>query len=164
MKLQLYKIEQEYISLAEQIIDNGGEVTDELSEALQINQTQLETKGNCYGFIVKQLESEVEIIDAEIKRLQGFKVSRNKTVERLKETLSNAMQLYQIEKLDSPTLKISFRKSETVEVENVELLDDEFINIKVTKTADKTAIKEAIKKGEFVTGAILQVNQNLQIK
>lgn len=163
MKLQLYKIEQEYISLAEQIIDNGGEVTDELNEALQINQSQLETKGNCYGFIVKQLESEVEIIESEIKRLQAFKVSRNKTVDRLKETLSNAMQLYQIEKLECPTLKISFRKSESVEVDSL-IIDEKYCNIKTTITPDKGMIKEALKRGEAILGATLQVNQNLQIR
>lgn len=164
MKLSLYKIEQEYISLAESIIDNGGELTEETELALQINKEQLETKGQCYGFIVRQLESEQDVIDIEIKRLQALKTSRGKTAERLKETLSKAMDLYEIEKLETPTLKISFRKSESVEIENESLLDEQFIVTKTTTSPDKTKIKEAIKKGEFVVGATLKQNKNIQIK
>ena len=150
--------------LADKIIANGGEVDDELNELLQINQEQLEQKGRGYGFIVKDLENEIDIIDAEIKRLSAFKVSRNKTIDRLKETLSNSMQMYGIEKLDSPTLKISFRKSESVEVENQSILDEKFLDMKTTFSVNKTKIKEAIKAGENVLGAVLKVNQNIQIK
>lgn len=162
--LNLYQIQNEFIHLADQLIELSGEITPELETSLQINQEQLEHKGRSYGYIVKQLESEVEIIDAEIKRLTAFKSSRNKTAERLKETLSNAMQLYQIEKLESPTLKISFRKSESVEVEDLSLLDKDFIVVKTTESADKTAIKKAIKEGQNVQGAVLKTNMNLQIK
>lgn len=162
--LNLYQIQNEFIHLADQIIELSGEITPELELQLQINQDQLEHKGRSYGYIIKTLESDIDVIDAEIKRLQSFKVSRNKTVERLKETISNAMQLYQIEKLESPTLKISFRKSESVEIENQDLLDAEFLETKTTVTPNKTKIKEAIKNGEFVTGAVLKHNKNLQIR
>lgn len=164
MKLQLYKIEQEYIALAESIIDNGGEVSEEQEIALQINKEQLESKGVCYGFVIRQLDSEVDIIDAEIKRLESLKKSRTKTVERLKTTLSDAMQLFDITELKTPTLKINFRKSESVEVENIALLDKDYVKVVTTESADKTAIKEAIKNGIQVTGAVLKQNLNLQIK
>lgn len=164
MKLQLYKIEQEYIVLAESIIDNDGVLTEEMEKALQINREQLETKGQCYGFIVRQLEAEQDIIDLEITRLQALKSSRGKTVDRLKETLTKAMDLYEIEKLETPTLKISFRKSESVEIENESLLDEQFIVTKTTASPDKAKIKEAIKNGEFVVGATIKQNKNIQIK
>jgi hypothetical protein len=164
MKIQLYKIEQEYMVLADSIIENGGELTTEMETALMINREQLETKGNCYGYIIKDLESEIDVIDAEIKRLNEFKKSRVKTVDRLKENLSNAMQLFDIEKLESATLKIGFRKSESVEIENEALLSDEYVVTKVTTQPDKAKIKEAIKQGVEVMGAVLKQNKNLQIK
>ncbi len=164
MKLKLFEIEKEYIALAEKIIDNGGELDEDLEQSLQINREQLETKGQCYGFIIMDIEHDIDIIDVEIKRLQALKTSRNKTVDRLKETLTNAMNLYEIEKLETPILKISFRKSESVEVENVDLLAAKFVNEKTTLTADKTKIKDAIKNGELVVGAVLKSNQNIQIK
>lgn len=164
MKLSLYQIEKDYITLAENLIDADGEVTDETFTALQINKEQLETKGQCYGFIVKELSGEIDIIEAEIKRLTALKSSRDKTIDRLKETLSNAMELFEIEEIKSPLMKISFRKSESIEIENEFLLDEEYVTEKITIVPDKARIKEAIKKGEFVCGAILKQNKNLQIK
>ena len=163
-KLNLFQIEQSYIELAQSIIDNGGECSDEQSEALQITQEQLETKARSYGYVVLDLESEVEQIDVQIKRLSAMKSSRNKTIERLKTTVSDAMQLFEISEVKTATIKLNFRKSESVEVENVSLLDSEYTVTKTTVTADKTKIKAAIKNGLTVTGAILQTNQNLQIK
>jgi hypothetical protein len=110
------------------------------------------------------MESDVSIIDAEIERLKGLKNSRLKTIERLETTVSNAMQLYDINRLETPTLKISFRKSESVEIDNEAEIPAQFLKEKIAYTIDKTAIKEAIKKGEVVAGARLQVNQNIQIK
>ena len=48
MKLSLYNIQQEYISLTEQIIDNDGLLSEEMEAALQINKDQLENKSQCY--------------------------------------------------------------------------------------------------------------------
>jgi hypothetical protein len=162
--LNIYQIEKEYLELANQLIESGGEVSPELELQLTINQEQLEQKARGYGFVVKQMESDVLIIDAEIKRLGELKKARLKTMQKLETTVSNAMQLYQINKLETPTLKISFRKSESVEIDNEADIPAQFLKEKITYTIDKVAIKEAIKKGEVVIGARLQVNQNIQIK
>lgn len=164
MKLRLYNIQQEYISLAEQIIDNDGLLSEEMEAALQINKDQLENKSQCYGFIVRQLEGECDMIDNEIKRLEAMKKSRGKTVDRLKESVSKAMLLYEIDKIETPTLKISFRKSESIEIEEESLIDEKYMTVKTTKTPDKKAIKEAIKAGEIVLGVTLKENQNIQFK
>lgn len=160
----LYEIEKEYIMLADQIIDAGGEVTEELGLALSINQDELQAKGRGYGFVIKTLESDIDIIDAEIKRLQSFKSSRNKAIERLKGSLSDAMQLFDIDKIETPTLKISFRKSESVFIENPELLDKNYVTVVRTESPNKVSIKDAIKRGETVVGAVIVSNLNLQIK
>lgn len=162
--LNIFQIEQEYLELANQLIESGGECSPELELQLTINQDQLEQKARGYGFVVKQMENDISIIDAEIKRLNELKKSRLKTIDRLETTVSNAMQLYQIEKLETPTLKISFRKSESIEIDNEGDIPAQFLKEKISYTIDKVAIKEAIKKGEVVIGARLQQNKNIQIK
>jgi hypothetical protein len=74
------------------------------------------------------------------------------------------MQMFDVTELKTPLLKINFRKSESIEVTDIDLLDADFVKTTITKAADKIAIKEAIKSGENVQGAILQTNLNLQIK
>lgn len=164
MNMSLYQIEKEYMALAQQLIDNSGELTDEISEQLAISQESLQTKGINYGFVIKQMEAECDAIDNEIKRLAGLKKSRTNAAERLKTAIGEAMELFEIEEIKIATLKINFRKSESVEVEELSLLDKRFIKTVVTETADKVHIKEAIKAGEAVTGATLRQNKNLQIK
>lgn len=164
MKLNLFQIELQYIALAELLINNGGETSDEINEALQINQNDLEAKAKGYGYIIFDIENEVTVIDSEIKRLSALKKSRTNTVERLKTTLSDAMQLFQITEIKTATLKINFRKSESIFIENESLLDARFLTIKTTSTPNKVAIKEAIKAGETVLGACISENFNLQIR
>ena len=164
MNLNIYQIEKSYLTLIDSIIEAGGEITPEQETELAITKESLETKGRSYGYVIKSLESDVDIIDTEIKRLSALKASRNKIIERMKQTVSDAMQMFEIDKLETPTLKISFRKSESIEVPNIDLLDKQYVTEKTTYTANKTAIKEAIKRGENVLGAVLNVNQNIQIK
>jgi hypothetical protein len=160
--MNLFNIKQEYINLVNTIIDNNGELSPELSQALAINETELKEKAINYGYVIRSFEYENDIIDAEIKRLKALKEQKEKAIQKLKDAVSDAMNLYGIEKVESPALKLSFRKSESVEIS--ENLDKRFMIEKVTLQPDKVAIKEAIKKGEQVEGAVLVINQNLQIK
>ena len=164
MKLSLYTIEQNYLTLVENLIDNGGELTPELETELAITKQDLQNKGVCYGFIVKELEGNIDLIDLEIKRLNALKKPLVNSIDRLKNNLSQAMQMFDVTELKTPLLKINFRKSESVEVTDIDLLDADFVKTTITKAADKIAIKEAIKQGENVQGAVLVTNQNLQIK
>lgn len=164
MKLSLYDIEKSQLELVEALIENGGELTPEIEQSLQMNADNLSTKGTNYGFIIKELTSEINIIDAEIDRLEALKKSRNKVIEKLKNNLSVAMQIFGVDKIESPVLKISFRASESVEIDDVESIPAKFMVTKTTTQPDKTAIKAAIKAGELTIGAHIQVNQNLQIK
>ena len=164
MKVALYQIEQEYLNIVQSIIDAGGEITEEQETALSISKEQLQNKGVCYGFIVKELEGNIDLIDLEIKRLQALKKPLVNSIDRLKNNLSQAMQMFDVTELKTPLLKINFRKSESIEVTDIDLLDADFVKTTITKAADKIAIKEAIKAEIPVRGAVLINNYNLQIK
>jgi len=158
--MNLYNIKSEYINIAAQLTD--GELTPELEEALLINEQNFTEKAINYGYVIKTFESETDILENEIKRLNALKIARSKAIDKLKVTISNAMQLYGINKVKGPTFKIYFRKSESVEVSD--LLDQNYIVEKVSYRPDKIAIKNAIKKGKIVNGASIIINYNLQIK
>jgi len=158
--MNLYNIKSEYINIAAQLTD--GELTPELEEALIINEQNFTEKAINYGYVIKTFESETDILENEIKRLNALKIARSKAIDKLKVTISNAMQLYGINEVKAPTFKMNFRKSESVEVSD--LLDQNYIVEKVSYQPDKIAIKNAIKEGKTVNGAALIINYNLQIK
>lgn len=160
----IYQIEQSYNQLAEELMENGGELTPELETALAITEEQLQNKSVAYSFVIKQMDADIDIIDAEIKRLQALKKQREKASEYLKERIKHAMDTFQIDEIKTPLVKINFRKSETVEVEDVNQLPAAFKVVKVTEQADKAAIKAALKDGVEVTGCRIETHRNLQIK
>ena len=164
MKTTIFQIEQSYNKLAEELIDNGGELTPLLEEQLAITEEQLQNKSVAYSFVIKQMDADVDIIDAEIKRLQGLKKQREKASEYLKERIKHAMHTFQIDEIKTPLVKINFRKSESVEVDDVNALPSLYKVVKVTEQADKAAIKAAIKDGVEVTGCRIETHRNLQIK
>ena len=160
--MNLYEITQEAQYLA--VLLETEELTAELEEALIINQDQLQAKAVNYAKVIANFQAESDAIDQEIKRLKAMKENRDKKVEWLKESVKKAMLVSGIEKVESPLFKLSGRRSEAVEVDVVEALPSAFQNVKNVVTADKVAIKEAIKRGEFVMGARIIENFNLQIK
>ena len=164
MSKSIYNIEQELNNIFIQIENADGEITDDLQNQLIISQTELQNKGIQYGYKCMSLDAEIKQIDDEIERLSMIKSRNVKLKERLKETLKNAMINYGIDEIKTPTLKINFRKSESVEIENEELINKEFIREKISYTISKTDIKKALKDGKSVLGAKLVVNDNLQIK
>lgn len=160
--MNLYEITQEALYLSTLL--ETEELTVELEEALIINQDQLQAKAVNYAKVIANYQAESDAIDQEIKRLKAMKDSREKKIEWLKESVKKAMLVSGIEKVESPLFKLSVRRSESVEVDMVEALPNAFQNVKNVVTADKVAIKEAIKRGENITGARLVENFNLQIK
>jgi len=164
MKVTIYQIEQSYNQLAEELLDNGGELTPELSEKLAITEEQLQNKSVAYSFVIKQMDADIDTIDAEIKRLQNAKKQREKASEYLKERIKHAMELFNIDEIKTPLVKINFRKSETVEVDDVNKLPAPYKVVKVTEQADKAAIKAAIKDGVELPGCSIVEHRNLQIR
>ena len=161
----LFKISNELEIIISTLIDNGGELTEGMEEALSITKTNLKKKAIDYGTVIRSMEYEVKgIIDIEIKRLQDLKRVRNNTITRLKEALSGAMEKFDIEEFETPTTKINFRKSEFLEITNDILIDKKFKKTVVTVSIDKMEIKRALKSGETVEGVELIKKKNLQIK
>jgi hypothetical protein len=158
----LYEITRDAQELA--FLLETEELTPELEAMLVINQEQLQVKAGNYAKVIANIQSDADAIDQEIKRLKAMKESKDRAVTRLKDALMEAMLVSTIDKIESPLFKLSLRRSESVEVDIVEALSSQFINIKNVVTADKVAIKEAIKRGENVIGARLIENFNLQIK
>lgn len=161
----LFEITQEVMELASLLEE--GEITPELEERLAISKEELEEKAINYGKVIKSIDADVKTIDDELARLSALKESKVKTIDRLKESLANAMKLFHVDKIETPLIKISFRKSESIEIDfNSFLYSDngDYIKVKFTETIDKAKIKNDLKNGIKIPGAHIVEKQNLQIK
>lgn len=141
-----------------------GEFTPELEQALAITQEQLQEKSLQYTYVIKNFEADCQAIDNEIKRLKAMKEAKDNAIDRMKEAVRNAMLASGIDKIESSLFKLSLRRSEAVEVISIEQLPESLITVKKTVSPDKVKIKEAIKAGQVIQGAVIIENFNLQIK
>lgn len=164
MNKSIYNISQELETIFNSIENNEGTIDEQTETALVLTKQELENKGVQYGFKCLSIKNENTEIDAEIERLNKIKVRNTNLENRLKETLKNAMLHFGIDEIKIPTLKINFRKSVAIEIENEDLINEKFKVEKTTKTISKTLIKEAIENGEIVLGASKVENKSLQIK
>lgn len=109
---------------------------------------------------VKNLKAEAQAIKAEREALE----KREKTALRKAEGISEFLKgLLQETKFSTPRVQVSYRHTKAV-VADVSLLPDEFVRVTEKRDADKTAIKEAILRGETVNGAVLEERTSMVIK
>ena len=191
--MNLYQIEQELLDLYNQIEENGGEITPELEERLVITQENFSSKLENYAKFVKSLEGNINLMDSEIERISKLKQTKQNLINRLENNMLNALRLFgnkdpqkDIWRYELPTFKLSTRQSQSVEIPDETLIDRSFKEYSLSKlsfqeldtiletvnednhivkdTISKTKIKEAIKEGQEVEGAILKTNYSLQIK
>lgn len=159
----LYQISNEYLHLINQVELAEGELTPELEQSLQINKNELEVKSIAYVEYIKSKESFNERINEEIKRLQTIKKSNENLIDKLKNNLVSAVNLYGSFK--SGFLTFGIRKSKSVEIDgDVNDIPKEYKTIKVTETPDKLAIKKALESGDHIPNCYIVEKQNLAIK
>ena len=158
----LYQINQDLLEIFQQVDDQEGMITPEQETALEIKEGELQQKAVAYREVIGTNEAFIARIDDEIKRLQALKKQKQGLVQRLKDNLLNAVNLFG--EFTVGTVTFGTRKSSSVIVEDVNALPGEYKKVKVTETADKTAIKKALKAGEQIEGCSIQESINLKIK
>ncbi len=156
----------EHMQLMQVLEENGGEITPEIEEAMDLTEKDFESKAASYGYVIKSIEDEIEATKKEIERLMKRNKQKEKSALYIEERLKAAMIQFNKTKFEKNNLTLSLRKSTSVQIDNEEALDSKFISEKtvVTKAPDKKLIKDAIEAGEEVTGATLVTKQSLQIK
>jgi hypothetical protein len=156
----LFQIDAELFALHQEIEENGGELTLEREATLAITQEERAKKGEGYVYIQKQLKAQAELLRAEAKRLTERAKQYETSAEKLAERLIESIQAHG--KIQTDLMTITTRKSKSVHITEESLLSEEFKRIKTEP--NKTAIKEALERGESVEGATIVENYTLQIR
>ena len=160
-KKTLFGITINYNELMHEIEANEGILTDEQITALEITEKDLQSKSIAYLEVIKGKEAFVMQIDDEIKRLQALKKVNNNITARLKDNLLTAVKVFG--NFEVGLTKFGVRKSQSISVEDVNSLPQQYKVVKVTESADKKLLKEAIKGGEVIPGVQLLHNLSLKI-
>ena len=167
--MKLYELTADYLAFLE-AIDNDEIPEEAIADTLEAITGEIEIKADSIACITKSLDAEIAAIKAEEATLAQRRKSKEKTLEKVKKYLSDTLLFAGIDKIETARNKITFRKSEAVEVADTiafiawaQANRDDLLTYGAP-TVNKTAIKNALKDGDEITGAALLVKQNIQIK
>ena len=165
--MKLYEINDKiYELLNQEIMDpETGEILD-INGFDQLKELELarEVKIENTGLFIKNLDADVAALKEEEKRLaERRKVKENK-LNWTKRFLDEFLKAEDVAKFETPKVKMSFRKSESVCINDEEMIPAEYFKFKMIKTPDKVTMKKHLKEGAEIAGAELVVNMNLQVK
>lgn len=166
--MRLYDIANDYLELL-QAIENGELPLEGISDTLEAIEGELDEKADNIGCLLKSIEAEINAFKAEEQRLAERRKRKEKSYESLKNYLSETLQRTGKMKIETTRNVISFRKSESAEIDEAVFLAwardnaKHLITSTYTEKANKTEIKKELKSGEEIPGAVLVIKQNLQL-
>lgn len=159
--MTLYELTESMRNFELQIDEETGEITN--SEDLETLSIEYNEKiKNCVRYY-KNMKAEAEALKAEKLKLANRQKSAERKAEWIKAYIDLNLDGKPFKPEDDATINVSYRKSVTVECNNVFDVPDEYLKYKEPEL-DKAKVKKAINAGETVKGCSLVEHQNIQIK
>jgi len=161
--MKLYEIAQEYTQ-ALNMVDEDWVFTEQGLALIEKSELSIKDKATNISNVLKEFEWVEFTIDKEIERLKTRKKAIKTNSDKLKNYLSYTLQDLWLPELITSLNKFTFRKSESIEIENEDSIPKEYIKETIKTAPDKTALKKAIKDWKEIKWVKLVENNNLQIK
>lgn len=159
---------EERHDLEDAAAESGGVLEESLEELWEQNDAAIQDKIEAWGHHLRERSADLDVLDAEIKRLQERKRVRQGEYDRRREFLRIQMEALGIPKLDRPLITVLVRDNPpsvkcSISPEN---LPPEFRRVVPEKVeADKKALLAAHKKGEALPeGVYVEQTRSLQVR
>lgn len=162
MGFSLYEINAQIEQAWSAAVDpeTGEIISEEAAQAVEQLTMAREDKIENLALYYKNLTAEAKALKNEKLALEARQSAAEKKAESIKKYLTSSMNG---EKYKSEKVAISWRKSESVSVDENAFLPDDYMTFK-EPVPNLTAIKKALKAGEKIDGATLTSSNNIQIK
>lgn len=155
--MNLYEIQDELLTIYNELEASEGLVDDELYAKLEITQEQFRDKVGNYARFIKTLESKVAFAEAEITRIEKYIKPKETLIDKLKQTLLDAIKRFgekdskkDIWRYEVDTFRLSIRSSKSVTIFDEQKIDDRFKQIAINQLSleDKVKILDVLGKSE----------------
>lgn len=162
MGFSLYEINAQIEQVWSAAVDpeTGEIISEEAAQAVEQLTMAREDKIENLALYYKNLTAEAKALKNEKLALEARQSAAEKKAESIKKYLASSLNG---EKYKSEKVAISWRKSESVSVDENAFLPDDYMTFK-EPVPNLTAIKKALKAGEKIDGATLTSSNNIQIK
>ena len=165
--MKLYELtskRQELLDLIAAMDSEDIELSDAVGDTLEALDEAIQDKAEAVASFIFSLQADSAALKQEEQRLAERRRLNDAKIERMKTYLVDALDDAGVDKVKSSRFTIGFRKSQAVDVLDLDTVPESLKRTKTIVEADKTAIKQAFKQGINVPGALLIDKRNLSIK
>ena len=120
-------------------------------------------KVDAFGSFLRMESARADALKAEAARLASKARTAADRISFLKGRYLDAMQRNGLRQVRGQVYALSVRATDIVTITNEAILPERFVVEKTTIMPDKMAIKDALKKGEAIPGAILDKSYSLRV-
>lgn len=161
----LYKLTEQQKELQE-IAGNSDLPIEAFADTFDALEGQFNDKAVSVIHVVKNMDSDVEAIDAEIKRLADRKKAIKNKQESIREYLRTNMEANEITKIECPLFTITLAKGrDVVVIEDEHIIPDDLVDVSVVTKPNKAEILRLLKADKLVPGARIEKSKtSLRIK
>ena len=154
----LYELTGDLLAV-QRMIEDG---TEGLADTLESIELAAAEKPEGYAMVIKNIESDIEGLKAEEKRLAERRKSMENNIKTMKVSMQDALLTVEGNRLKTDKFTFSLRKSASVVVHSDKDLPGRFIEYE--RKVSKTEIAKALKNGIEVPGAELVENKSLSVR
>lgn len=164
--LSLYQIAAEHRHMVEALMSTDNDAQT-IADTIEAESYPLEVKAQNVAYAIRNLEATAAAIkEAEKQMADRRKAIENRAVH-IRDYLQMCMEVAGVQKIECPHFALAIKSNPpSVDVFEPKLVPIDFMRLPEPPPAvpDKTAIKEAIKAGKEVPGAMLVQVKRLEIK
>jgi len=162
MSITLYELDRNIEEILDTMIDpETGEVDEEkLKELNELQMGRNEKIESCILFA----KSEKADAEAILKEIDNLKARANAKLNRAENTLRYVEASLKGEKFETDRCAVTYRKSQSVEIVDLDLLPDKYCVFKTEKKPVKKEIKQLLRENIAVPGATLVDHNNMVVK
>lgn len=162
--LSLYQLTGQYQEALSTLLD--ADLPEEVvADTLEGLVGSIEEKAKNVAAFARNLEASAAAIREAEKQMAARRQFIEARAKRMREYLLSNMQAAGISKIESPWFALAIRNNpESVAIDDENALPADYVRVNEVRSADKAAIKDAIKAGKDVPGCRLVRTQRLEIK
>lgn len=128
--MNVFNILESHYKLLAELEENGGELTPEIQEQMEVNDEAIESKVKSLYYLIKKTEGEMNIIKDEEERLYKTRKVKENIVKRLKEYSVEILKAFGTigksgnYQLNYDTLKVYSKEYKSLEINEEKLIED----------------------------------------
>ena len=154
--MTLYELRAEYMELLA-LLEDPDTDPQVIADTMEGIQGEIDIKCDSYVVVIKNLESQVEMIDSELIRLEKNKSALTNNIKRMKSAVLDTIQMTGSRKMVTDHFKLSIVKNggkQPMEVDEIEKIPQDYLTMKPVANMEK--IRQELEGGSQLDFARLK--------